>query len=474
MDTNPSARHFHAPKLSPDQQAALEDLHRFAQDPRATRHALAGPAGSGKSYLIGQFLQACPLPIQLTATTNKAALVAERMAPGHKASTIHSLLGLKPEPDDRKGRMILRQNRDPKAKAGALVVVDEASMIDSELLTVIDKHARTIGFRVLYVGDSYQLPPVFESISPAFDQVPTSHLTTIHRQALDNPLIAAATGFRKVLDGEPFPYLEPRAPGVVLKSGPDMTRAMLGAFSTDEYRADGDYCRVLAWTNARVLFLNQIIRKHLLGPIAERCPYMPGEQFVVNSAIELDETSILPTEARVTVTDAQPAELVDPDTGINVSGWRVTVLKPETDYIPGDDEDEEEDHEARVFCPDDPEAAKALLGIYARKAQALQKECNRFPYGAAPLALDQDRRAAWREFFDVKRRFADLRPPHAQTVHKSQGSTYRYAFIDAGDIGRCTRSKLLARLLYVALTRPSETAIISGELPARLYQEVAA
>lgn len=452
-------------RLSPDQAAALDDLHRFAQDDRATRHALAGPAGSGKSYLIGRFLDGCPLKVRLSATTNKAAAVAQRMAPGRPATTIHSLLGLRPEPDERRGRMVLHQKREPDVKAGELVVIDEASMVDSDLLAVIDKHARKIGFRVLYVGDSYQLPPVFEAVSPAFDQVPTSHLTTIHRQALDNPLISAATDFRRVLDGHPFPPLAPRAPGVLVRDARDWTGAMFEQFASDDYARDGDHCRALAWTNRRVTDLNRLIRRHLLGAAADQMPYLPGESFVVNSAIELDDDAILPTEARVTVTQAEPAHLQDPQTGIKVTGWHVTVLKPEADFITDDDDD----NTARVFCPDDPEAAKALLSVYARDAQALQRQCNSMK-GMVPYELDEARRTAWRAFFDVKRRFADLRPPHAQTVHKSQGSTYRYAFVDAGDIGRCTRSDLIARLLYVALTRPSEAAITTGELPARLYQ----
>ncbi|MBK5941430.1 hypothetical protein CCR96_19700 [Halochromatium roseum] len=443
--------------LSPDQAQALRELHAFTASHR-TRHALSGPAGSGKTYLVGQFLSQTKLPIRLSATTHKAAKVAARMSPDGEASTVHSLLGLQPEADHKRGRMVLERKRRPKAKRGDLVIVDEASMVDSDLLAVVDQYASEIGFRVLYVGDNHQLPPIFESVSPAFDKVPTSHLTTIHRQALDNPLIATATGFRKVLDGAPFPVITPRAPGVYCASAGKFESAMLNAFATDDYRADSDFCRAIAWTNRRVVELNRVIRRRLVGPAADRYPFTEGEQFIVNEAVKQYGKVILPTEATVTVLDA--AEGTIHDSGFEVRGVSVEV--------------EHEKGTANLFCPTDRDAAKALLSHYASKANALQRACK--AHRNPTDELDKARREAWKDFFSAKERMSDLRPPHACTVHKSQGSTFQHAFIDIGDIGQCTRSDIIARLTYVALTRPALSALLTGELPPRCYpdQRVAA
>jgi ATP-dependent exoDNAse (exonuclease V) alpha subunit len=65
--------------------------------------------------------------------------------------------------------------------------------------------------------------------------------------------------------------------------------------------------------------------------------------------------------------------------------------------------------------------------------------------------------------------FCDLRPIHASTVHKSQGSTYQTVYVDLTDIGRNTRRDVLLRLLYVALTRAKGDVVVTGELPSRLY-----
>jgi len=75
----------------------------------------------------------------------------------------------------------------------------------------------------------------------------------------------------------------------------------------------------------------------------------------------------------------------------------------------------------------------------------------------------------WHNYYTVKEFFADLRPPHASTVHKSQGSTYKKVFIDLVDIGANHVSEEVARMLYVAITRASEEVILYGDLPYK-YQ----
>ncbi|HYQ92191.1 MAG TPA: helicase C-terminal domain-containing protein, partial [Candidatus Competibacteraceae bacterium] len=109
-----------------------------------------------------------------------------------------------------------------------------------------------------------------------------------------------------------------------------------------------------------------------------------------------------------------------------------------------------------------------VLSDLVRTAQALQQE--KAMAGARyAKAQDDCRRAAWRAFFQFKERYADLRPPHAGTIHRSQGSTYDLAYLDLTDIGRNTKWYEIAKLLYVGLTRPRHTVMATGTLPERLY-----
>lgn len=437
------------PSLSPDQAAALDALRQFTASGRRAL-ALSGPAGTGKSFLVGRFLRETAGTVHLTATTHKAAKVAADLA-GGEAVTVHSLFGLRPVNDYETGETRLERRRDPKAERGSLVIVDEASMVDRGLLLRLAQDAKELDLQLLFVGDPYQLPPVADAVGPpaVFERVPTLRLTTVHRQAAGNPIIALATAFRGVLDGRPYPVIRPS--GTAIQR---VDRAAFGAlvrerFTAAEYARDPNHCRVVAWTNARVKSLNTYVRGLLLGPDARRFAYLPGETLVVNEAITANDEVLLPNEARVMVRKSEPGAFVEAEAGLD--GYWLEVTGEAGD-------------EHRLFVADDPAAARRYLAGLRRQAQAL-KGMQDGEEG------DRATRAAWRAYFEARELFADLRPPHAVTVHKSQGSTYGHVLVQVEDIAQAAHhpGHLLARLLYVALTRAAQTASCYGSLPLHLY-----
>lgn len=148
---------------------------------------LLGPGGTGKSWVIKI---ACDLIKQsgktygLYAPTARAAHVMTEYT-GVEAMTIHrGLMGLvaagEPAPYD-------------------VLIVDEFSMVDSELASVIVK-AMGINTRLIIVGDDYQL----QSVGPGnmlFDlveyvKVPTTRLTKVFRQGQDSGILNYAQALR--------------------------------------------------------------------------------------------------------------------------------------------------------------------------------------------------------------------------------------------------------------------------------------
>lgn len=125
---------------------------------------LTGGPGTGKTYTAGQmlniFLQAL-LPedrmrcrVSLAAPTGKAASNLEKslrkvLDEAHplKGQTLHSLLGVK------------SHSYEAKTLASDLILVDESSMIDAELMAKLLSSVKT-GARVILIGDKDQLPPV--------------------------------------------------------------------------------------------------------------------------------------------------------------------------------------------------------------------------------------------------------------------------------------------------------------------------
>ena len=161
---------------------------------------LTGPGGTGKSYLIKQIYEKIPFT-SVTAMTGCAALLI-----GKFAKTLHSWSGIGLGRDPvYKTCAIIRRSRKTLMRwlETKVLVIDEVSMMTSELLEKLDEVARLIlkcpdkpmgGLQIVFVGDFYQLPPVFKSDeggtkfifeSPLWSQIvqETIQLTQIIRQS---------------------------------------------------------------------------------------------------------------------------------------------------------------------------------------------------------------------------------------------------------------------------------------------------
>ena len=64
----------------------------------------------------------------------------------------------------------------------------------------------------------------------------------------------------------------------------------------------------------------------------------------------------------------------------------------------------------------------------------------------------------WNKYFDLSRMFDDVTYAYALTIHKAQGSSIDYVFLDTEDIQNCPD---LQKILYTALTRTKKSAFIS-------------
>lgn len=165
-------RYVVASDLTPEQQAAarlaLTTFHRLC--------AITGPAGAGKTTTIDAIVRAAKSSgskVALCALAGKAARRLEE-ATGCPASTIHRLLGY-----NGTSFQVERVEAD-------LVVLDEASMVDSSLLADLIRRLDDAASLVL-VGDPFQLPPVgagapFRDLIRR-DGIPVARLTAVHRHA---------------------------------------------------------------------------------------------------------------------------------------------------------------------------------------------------------------------------------------------------------------------------------------------------
>jgi exodeoxyribonuclease V alpha subunit len=172
-----------------------------AEQAQAVRNALdhgvsvlTGRPGTGKTHTQRAIVAACTalgLEVRIAAPTGKAAVRATELT-GNKATTIHKLIG-GPVGAERKDSPI----------RGGVLVIDEASMCDTETLAWLAKNVdATSGLRLVLVGDVDQLPSVGAGQILAdilrSGVVPTTRLIRLRRTAEESRI---TTNAHALLDG---------------------------------------------------------------------------------------------------------------------------------------------------------------------------------------------------------------------------------------------------------------------------------
>jgi exodeoxyribonuclease V len=249
---------------------------------------LEGYAGTGKTTVVSTLVKALPkagYSAVLLAPTGRAAKVLSLYAQ-MPAFTIHKRLYRPAMDADGHVHFQVQQNKSVRT----LFIVDEASMIPDDrqsgentafqmrnLLEDLIGHVFSgQDCKMLFLGDSCQLPPVGSVQSPALDKellresyyldLDSFILSDVVRQSLESGILSVATGIRAKIGingtGLPLPLFgkENAFADVISITGIDMPDAMQQAFS--------DYGRentvVITRSNKRANLFNQAIRERIL------------------------------------------------------------------------------------------------------------------------------------------------------------------------------------------------------------------
>lgn len=275
--------------LNDQQKSALYELEKFIED-YGTEITLSGYAGTGKSTIIGIFSKWLDHRIGrgnivYTAPTHRANVITKQNNPNANVYTLSALFGFTPDTDiaieqdslDLR-ELEFRSKNQVKYEPGQLIIIDEASMVQDGLYEYIQKIVAKDGVSVIYVGDSAQLRPVkSDHISKVFtsDGVPQITLTKVERTG-DNPILKEATRLRQ---GEGLSYqtdINDKGQGVLYTSDDAVIDENLKQIvSSEEFNADPLHFRVLTATNAAVSAYNSKIRSLRYGKFAK--PFVKGD-----------------------------------------------------------------------------------------------------------------------------------------------------------------------------------------------------
>jgi exodeoxyribonuclease-5 len=171
--------------LSPPQITACDAVMKWFKSPNDQVMVLSGYAGTGKTT-IARHLQDVIGNVLFCAYTGKAANVLREKG-CYRASTIHSLI-YHVKADENTNILSFSLNWDSPALDADLVIVDEYSMLDTMIISDLMKLCK----KILCLGDDFQLTPVNGTCPLKPDFI----LTEVHRQALDSPILRAATDVR--------------------------------------------------------------------------------------------------------------------------------------------------------------------------------------------------------------------------------------------------------------------------------------
>jgi len=176
--------------LTDEQVAVMAEVDAFMADQKRRLFTLFGLAGTGKTTLLAQVARQHRHDA-LCCLTGKAASVL-RDKTGLETGTTHryfyKLLKAETDEDGRKLLSFAPRHRQNEL-FGDVVLLDECSMVPRS----VGAQLMRTGAKVLAVGDPGQLPPVKE---PPFFTEPDATLQTIHRQALESPIIRQAMAVR--------------------------------------------------------------------------------------------------------------------------------------------------------------------------------------------------------------------------------------------------------------------------------------
>lgn len=470
--------------LNDQQKSALYELEKFIED-YGTEITLSGYAGTGKSTIIGIFSKWLDHRIGrgnivYTAPTHRANVITKQNNPNANVYTLSALFGFTPDTDIamEQGSLDLRElefrsKNQVKYEPGQLIIIDEASMVQDGLYEYIQKIVAKDGVSVIYVGDSAQLRPVkSDHISKVFtsDGVPQITLTKVERTG-DNPILKEATRLRR---GEGLSYqtdINDKDQGVLYTSDDAIIDKNLKQIVTsEEFNADPLHFRVLTATNAAVSAYNSKIRSLRYGKFAK--PFVKGDIIMgySNKLRKPDGSYKLVNSGDYVIQNITDTTVkFKTDKGdIEFKAFKLSIRPTGSTIM--------DDFQITVIDKNEPDSKLFEIVEYKDRLWRMAKEAKQDKQiskyrDLVQMAFNIDNELNITKNLEDNQGRLKIRKAidygYAQTVWKSQGSTYSKVLILSNEIdtfgyGRDVM-QLRNELRYVAVSRAKNFVIINSE-----------
>jgi exodeoxyribonuclease V len=406
------------------QKKALNLLSSFLEQRMERVFVLSGYAGTGKSTLCAEILRRFnDKKFILTASTNKAVSVLSSMNSQlgllNECITIHKLLNLVPDIKGNGG--FLRQKRKPNFNNIDVIVVDECSMINDELMFFIEQSIFQEDLKIIFMGDPMQLPPVNEKISLTFDNNEKVELTQVVRQAADNPIIQLTLKLREMVETSDYSFEN------ALKSVEnsdfivnfETQNAWKKRIQREFLENEPENPCILTWSNRRVAYLNEYVESIISKE--KESPYEKYQNILTRKPIfryfgEKAVECVINTDEICTVITCKYLKIN------NLSLWHVKIKSLSGNV-------------AEVFHIENKD--RFMFEQMNAENQSKVLKINNKKYSLHKILTCSDA----------------IQHLHAMTVHRSQGCTFDKVFVDLPEILNNSNLEESYKMLYVALTR---------------------
>lgn len=447
------------------QKEAIQRISKFLFSTNENElFILRGYAGTGKTNLISAVTKALPsvkIKIVLLAPTGRAAKVLS-FTSGKNASTIHKKIFKQDMGAEGQMMFSLAENKH----SDTLFIVDEASMINIEsentlyennLLESLFEYVYSgENCKIIFVGDTAQLPPVGSDRSAALEpkflkQVFHLHihgyeLSDVERQRNKSGILNNATKLRESLTAEKFilPKLE-CTKDVVNVQGDELEDVLNSAYS----KYGEEDVIIVTRSNKRANIFNQNIRNRIRLFEEDLCA---GDRLMVvkNNYYWLGEGK----EAGF-IANGEMAEIVRIRKREKLYGFQFTDCSLKLI-----------DHEGKNDLD-----VKIITDSLFSDAPSLTQEQQQLLFNEVMLDCE-DVSEKWKKMLYLKKspffNALQVKFSYAVTCHKAQGGQWPCVFIDHGFLTDEMVDKNLIRWLYTALTRATEQVYLINFNPKLL------
>ena len=430
---------------------------------------IVGYAGTGKTTVLGRI-------IDYLAEESEKRFIMDRWrifvgAPTHQAkkvlrskiknssvtiSTMHSGMAMKQQVNADgsvkfvsavQGRLFGEINDRCEVEASNIVVCEECSMMSKEMGELLMSMWARCRFTLILVGDGAQIPPVDDKRSYFFTETftntyrPTTvSLTDIIRQGENSPIIELATAIRNNL------FADSQVMGKLVNSmvgrennvgfirsitGKEISRVMMPYFSGTLYQQNHNHVKCIAYHKNKAERYASFIRSKLIGEgITE---LINNDLIIYNAPYSID--------------------VFPPKTIQNNDEFRIMALKDDISFIFNQ---QVQVSSASVQDLYDGSIYHNVIIPKREELVHIENICKKEKSRIAKIYNQNERRNAWRVYYATLEKLSNVLFLYGITAHKSQGNTYDYTLVDAGDIFENWETEERNRILYTAVTRASQ------------------